>query len=81
MFYLKNIRQQKNYMILLNSTYCSNKKNKPTDLSWLYGKWMKNDIEKQDKTHCKIFLDAVKSIHQEIKTIVKAKPIEEVTKY
>lgn len=55
------------------------KENKPTDLSWLYGKWMKNEVEKQDKNTLQNFSDAVKSIEQEIKTILKAKPVEEVT--
>lgn len=49
------------------------------DFSWLYGKWMKNEKEEITENLLKNFTDKVKSIEQNIaKTILKAKPVEEV---
>ncbi len=54
--------------------------NQQPDYSWLYGKWMKNELEKESENLLSNFSDKTKII-DEIKatTILKAKPVEEVT--
>lgn len=46
---------------------------------WLYGKWMKNEKEETTENQLKNFTDKIKSIDENnAKTILKAKPVEEV---
>ncbi len=63
----------KNYYSLFAS------EKKPVDYSFLYGKWMRNEPETNaDKKLNNISEKAKKAIQNEIKTILKAKPVEEV---
>jgi nitric oxide reductase NorD protein len=49
------------------------------DYSWLYGKWMKNEKEETGENQLRNFTDKVKIIEEnKAKTILKAKPVEEV---
>ena len=49
------------------------------DYTWLYGKWMKNDKEAENENQLRNFTDKVKAIEENrAKTILKAKPVEEV---
>ncbi|MFN8261868.1 MAG: VWA domain-containing protein [Chitinophagales bacterium] len=49
------------------------------DYSWLYGKWMKNEKEETGDNQLRNFTDKVKIIEENrAKTILKAKPVEEV---
>jgi nitric oxide reductase NorD protein len=49
------------------------------DLSWLYGKWMKNEQEINADNKLKNFTDKIKSIEENsANTLLKAKPVEEV---
>lgn len=49
------------------------------DYSWLYGKWMKNEKEETGDKQLRNFTDKVKSAEgNTTKTILKAKPVEEV---
>lgn len=51
----------------------------PADYSFLYGKWMKNHPEDADKNPLKNFNEkAKKAIEDEIETILKANPVEEI---
>ncbi len=53
--------------------------NKPTDYSFLYGKWMKNSPIDSNGKQLKNFNEkGKKAIEEEIKTILKAKPVEEI---
>ncbi len=59
-------------------TQQSDEKTAP-DFSWLFGKWMKNDKENTDGNTLKDFNNNVKTItDNSVKTILKAKPVEEV---
>jgi nitric oxide reductase NorD protein len=52
---------------------------KPADYSFIYGKWMRSVEENTSDNQLKNFNDkAKKAIAEEIKTILKAKPIEDV---
>ncbi len=52
---------------------------KPTDYTFLYGKWMRNERESDSDNKLKNFTEkAKKAIKDEIKTIKKANPVEEV---
>ncbi|NVK53149.1 MAG: VWA domain-containing protein [Flavobacteriaceae bacterium] len=54
-------------------------KNKITDFSFLYGKWMKNNPEDEDTDTLKNFTDKVKKAKDEkIETILKAAAVEEI---
>ncbi len=49
------------------------------DYSWLYGKWMKNEMEDSGAKQLRNFTDKVKSAEgNTTQTILKAKPVEEV---
>ncbi len=49
------------------------------DYTWLYGKWMKNEKEDAGENQLRNFTDKVKIIEDNrAKTILKAKPVEEV---
>ncbi len=51
----------------------------PVDYTYLYGKWMRNVKEENQKDKLKNFNDkAKKAIKEEIKTILKANPVEEI---
>lgn len=51
----------------------------PVDFTFLYGKWMKNDAAVSTDNQLRNFNEkAKKAIEDEIKTILKAKPVEEV---
>ncbi len=55
------------------------KEKKPPDLTFLYGKWMKNNSENNTDQKLKNFNDkAKKAIADEIKTILKANAVEEI---
>ena len=54
------------------------KEGETPDFSWLYGKWMMNDNVENTEMQLQHFSDKVKGIAEEIKTILKAKPVEEV---
>lgn len=52
---------------------------KPTDYSFLYGKWMKNSpLENKGESLKNFNAKGKKAIEDEIKTILKAKPVEEI---
>ena len=52
---------------------------KPADYTFLYGKWMRNDPNFDSKNQLENFSEkAKKAIQDEIKTIMKAKAVEEV---
>lgn len=52
---------------------------KPADFTFLYGKWMRNEVEDLDTNNLKNFNEkAKKAIQDEIKTILKANAVEEV---
>jgi nitric oxide reductase NorD protein len=52
---------------------------KPVDYSFIYGKWMRSVEENTSDNQLKNFNDkAKKAIAEEIKTILKAKPIEDI---
>lgn len=52
---------------------------KPTDYSFVYGKWMRNDAETSKKTVLKNISElAKKAIQNEINTILKANAVEEL---
>ena len=52
---------------------------KATDFSWLYGKWMQNEIEKNEDTILQNFSDKTKNpIENKPLTTLKAKAVEEV---
>ncbi len=56
----------------------TSEKNQP-DYTFLYGKWMRNEPEKLSQNTLKNFDEkAKKAIKEEIKTILKANPVEEV---
>lgn len=49
------------------------------DYTWLYGKWMKNEIESPPETLLKNFTHKTKTTEENLATtILKAKPVEEV---
>jgi nitric oxide reductase NorD protein len=51
----------------------------PTDYSFIYGKWMRNSPENNNDTKLKNFNDkAKKAIKEEITTILKSNPVEEI---
>jgi len=51
----------------------------PIDLTFLYGKWMRNTLEDHSADKLKNFTEkAKKAIADEIKTILKANPVEEI---
>jgi nitric oxide reductase NorD protein len=53
-------------------------KNNP-NFTWLYGKWMKNDLEEGEDKKLKNFSDKVKvNAAIQPKTIIKAKPVESI---
>ena len=52
---------------------------KPVEYFWLYGKWMKNNPNSDTGNQLKNFNEkGKKAIEEEIKTILKAKPVEEI---
>lgn len=52
---------------------------KPTDYSYIYGKWMRDTPESESDNKLKNFNDkAKKAIKEEITTILKANPVEEI---
>jgi nitric oxide reductase NorD protein len=56
----------------------SSEKNDP-DFTWLYGKWMKNEIEEKKDKKLKNFSDNVKvAVEKQPTTIIKAKPVESI---
>jgi nitric oxide reductase NorD protein len=49
------------------------------NFTWLYGKWMKNEMEEADDKKLKNFSDKVKkSAEKQPTTIIKAKPVESI---
>jgi nitric oxide reductase NorD protein len=51
----------------------------PTDYSFIYGKWMRNSLENNNDNKLKNFNDkAKKAIKEEITTILKSNPVEEI---
>ncbi|WP_242202943.1 nitric oxide reductase activation protein NorD [Aestuariivivens insulae] len=53
--------------------------NKPADFSFIYGKWMKNDIKDNRMERLENFSDKVKKAQEEqAKTIIKSKAVEEI---
>lgn len=49
------------------------------NFTWLYGKWMKNEIENSEDKKLKNFSDNVKiAIEKQPTTIIKAKPVESI---
>ncbi len=52
----------------------------PTTFSWLYGKWMRNDVNKDDETLLHNFSNNIKAAaEQKATTVLKAKAVEAVT--
>ena len=51
----------------------------PTDLTFLYGKWMRNNKEDPSEDKLKNFTEKVKTAQEEqVKTIIKSKAVEEI---
>lgn len=49
------------------------------DFTWLYGKWMKNELEEEKDKKLKNFSDNVKiALEKQPTTIIKAKPVESI---
>jgi nitric oxide reductase NorD protein len=70
----KDLHQSFREQIINNSS----EKNSP-NFTWLYGKWMQNDMEQADDKKIKNFSDKVKvAVEKQPTTIIKAKPIESI---
>ncbi len=64
---------------LLNYYNSMSSEKKPADYTFLYGKWMRNNPETDSDNKLKNFNEkAKKAISDEIKTILKANPVEEI---
>jgi nitric oxide reductase NorD protein len=52
---------------------------KPPDYTFVYGKWMRNDIKNNRVEHLENFTEDVKKANQEdVKTVIKSKAVEEI---
>lgn len=54
------------------------KKNKQPDYTFIYGKWMLNTVEEKLDTRLENFSEKVKQAHQQPKTTINAKAVEEI---
>jgi nitric oxide reductase NorD protein len=66
------------YQQFLTQLYSREEKEEP-DLSWLYGKWMRNEGTSQSDNQLQHISDKIKKAQQaEVKTTIKARAVEEI---
>ena len=59
-------------------THYKSKEQKELDLTFLYGKWMKDSKEGENDDQVQNFSEKAKSKQEEIETIIKANAVEEI---